>query len=226
MFGDVTAKRGRVLDVGCGVGGPMRSIARASGADIVGINNNDYQVRRAEAHNRALGLDRSCTVRKGDFMALPFKPESFDAAYAIAATCHAPSLEGRYAEVRRVLKSGGRFACVECCTTARFGPDNHDHRRLREAVAAGNGLAAVLSMEEALAAARNAGFDVIEAADLAPTGGAGRHLHAGFSHADAEAIAVTGASAGSRPPVTLRVRDDQQDLRIEPRHDCTRWLGL
>ena len=150
----------RVLDVGCGVGGPMRSIARVSGAHIVGINNNDYQVGRTEAHNRALGLDRHCTVRKGDFMALPFEPESFDAAYAIAATCHAPSLEGVYAEVRRVLKPGGRFACVEWCTTARFDPDNHDHRGLREAVAAGNGLVAVLSMEEALAAARGAEFDV------------------------------------------------------------------
>jgi sterol 24-C-methyltransferase len=32
-------------DFGCGVGGPMRNIARFSGAKIVGINNNDYQIK-------------------------------------------------------------------------------------------------------------------------------------------------------------------------------------
>src|SRR5687767_15294436 len=35
-----------VLDLGCGVGGPMRTIARFSGATIVGVNNNDYQIAR------------------------------------------------------------------------------------------------------------------------------------------------------------------------------------
>src|SRR5262249_19140113 len=34
-----------VLDVGCGVAGPMRNIAQMTGCSIVGINNNSYQVR-------------------------------------------------------------------------------------------------------------------------------------------------------------------------------------
>lgn len=156
----------RVLDVGCGIGGPMRSIARISGAEIVGINNNDYQLRRAESHTRAAGLERLCSLRKGDFMAMPFAPGSFDAAYAIAATCHAPSLEGVYAEVERVLKPGGRFACVEWCMTGCFDPADPSHLRMREAVAVGNGLVAVCTTDEALGAARRAGFDIVEAADL------------------------------------------------------------
>jgi len=32
-----------VLDVGCGVGGPAREIARYADCNVVGINNNDYQ---------------------------------------------------------------------------------------------------------------------------------------------------------------------------------------
>ncbi len=32
-------------DIGCGIGGPMRQIAKISGANIVGINNNDYQIK-------------------------------------------------------------------------------------------------------------------------------------------------------------------------------------
>lgn len=36
----------KVLDVGCGVGGPAREIARFTGAHITGLNNNDYQIER------------------------------------------------------------------------------------------------------------------------------------------------------------------------------------
>lgn len=49
------------------------------------------------------------TVTKGDFMKLreQFGENSFDAVYAIEATCHAPSWEGIYGEIFRVLKPGG-----------------------------------------------------------------------------------------------------------------------
>ena len=32
-----------VLDVGCGVGGPLRNIARFTGAKVIGLNNNEFQ---------------------------------------------------------------------------------------------------------------------------------------------------------------------------------------
>ena len=41
----------KALDVGCGVGGPMRTIACTSGAEITGITINQYQVQRGEHHN-------------------------------------------------------------------------------------------------------------------------------------------------------------------------------
>ncbi len=42
----------RALDCGCGVGGPMRTIASASGAKVTGLTINDYQVGRAKYHNK------------------------------------------------------------------------------------------------------------------------------------------------------------------------------
>ena len=42
----------KCLDVGCGVGGPMRTIASTSGAEVTGITINQYQVQRAEHHNK------------------------------------------------------------------------------------------------------------------------------------------------------------------------------
>ena len=64
----------KCLDVGCGVGGPMRTIASTSGAHVTGITINDYQVSRATYHNqrvRAAGAfhlllpaNRPCNVAK------------------------------------------------------------------------------------------------------------------------------------------------------------------
>ena len=53
-----------MLDVGCGVGGPLRSLARFSGAAVVGLNNNAYQVQRANEINAASGEFARCAVVK------------------------------------------------------------------------------------------------------------------------------------------------------------------
>lgn len=73
----------RVLDVGCGVGGPAREIARFTDADIVGLNNNAFQVARATKYTKKAGLEKQVTFVKGDFMALAeqFGENSFDAVY-------------------------------------------------------------------------------------------------------------------------------------------------
>jgi ubiquinone/menaquinone biosynthesis C-methylase UbiE len=70
----------KAIDCGCGVGGPMRTIAKASGAHVTGITINEYQVKRARAHNQNAGLATQCTVVQGNFLALPFPAATFDAA--------------------------------------------------------------------------------------------------------------------------------------------------
>ncbi len=59
----------KVLDVGCGVGGPAREIARFIGCEVVGLNNNGYQIARAEKYAAKEGLDNLVSFTKGDFMA-------------------------------------------------------------------------------------------------------------------------------------------------------------
>ena len=44
----------KCLDCGCGVGGPMRTIASVSGAHVTGITINEYQVQRAKHHNNVV----------------------------------------------------------------------------------------------------------------------------------------------------------------------------
>ena len=116
-------KGARILDAGCGVGSPMRSIAAHSGANVVGITINEYQVNRARMHNEKAGLDSLCEVVCGNFLQMPFPDNSFDGAYSIEATCHAPKLEEIYSEIYRVLKPGSLYVSYEWVTTKFYNPN-------------------------------------------------------------------------------------------------------
>jgi len=155
----------KVLDVGCGVGGPMRNIAHFSGANIVGINNNDYQIERGNSHNAKAGLSERCSFVKGDFMKMPLEDESFDAVYAIEATCHAPDRVPVFSEAYRVLKPGGLFAGYEWCLT-----DNYDgspeHKRLKRGIEEGDALPELQHTTVIDAALKASGFELLEARDL------------------------------------------------------------
>ncbi|KAK4758481.1 hypothetical protein SAY87_019782 [Trapa incisa] len=157
----------RILDVGCGVGGPMRAIAAHSGTRVVGITINEYQVSRARLHNKKSGLDGQCEVVCGNFLHMPFENSSFDGAYAIEATCHAPSLEEVYAEIHRVLKPGGLYVTYEWVTTELYRPGNPDHVEIIQEIERGNALPGLRSYDQIADAARKVGFEVLREEDLA-----------------------------------------------------------
>jgi len=58
----------RVLDAGCGVGGPAREMARFSDIHITGVNINDYQLERATLAAGRAGMSDQLKFVKGDFM--------------------------------------------------------------------------------------------------------------------------------------------------------------
>lgn len=109
-----------VLDVGCGIGGPMRNIAKFLQCNVTGITLNPYQVNRGNELTQAdKFVADKCKSVQGDFMEQPFKDQEFDAAYAIEATCHAPDRVKCYKEVYRLLKPGAHFALYEWCMTEK-----------------------------------------------------------------------------------------------------------
>ncbi|CAG8493190.1 2990_t:CDS:2 [Cetraspora pellucida] len=157
----------KVLDVGCGVGGPAREIAQFTGAHVTGINNNDYQIYRARKAAARLGLENKTEFTKGNFMSMPFEENTFDAVYAIEATCHAPVLEGVYSQVFRALKPGGVFAFYEWCTTDKYDHDNPEHRRIVRGIEYADGIPELFSTHVALQALKNVGFEIECAQDMA-----------------------------------------------------------
>ena len=94
------------------------------------VTLNEYQVNRANHLCKQLGLNKVCRSVQGDFMALSklFPANSFDGAYAIEATCHAPERRGVYGEIFKVLKPGAVFATYEWCLTDAYDKSNATHR--------------------------------------------------------------------------------------------------
>ncbi|KAK3203310.1 hypothetical protein GRF29_112g816255 [Pseudopithomyces chartarum] len=157
----------RVLDVGCGVGGPAREIVKFANVNVVGLNNNDYQIERATRYAEKEGLSHKLKFTKGDFMQMSFPDNSFDAVYAIEATVHAPSLEGIYSEIFRVLKPGGVFGVYEWLMTDKYDNDNPEHREIRLGIEIGDGISNMEKVEVALKAMKAAGFEMEHHEDLA-----------------------------------------------------------
>jgi sterol 24-C-methyltransferase len=157
----------KVLDVGCGIGGPYRNIAQFTKADITGITINEYQVWRANELNKQAGLSSQVRSIQGDFMELPFEAESFDGVYAIEATCHAPVREGVFGEIFRVLKPGRIFACYEWCLTDLYDKDNAEHCKIKKQIEEGDGLPDMCHTSEVVRALKATGFEVIETRDMA-----------------------------------------------------------
>lgn len=156
-----------VLDVGCGVGGPAREIARFTGAHVIGLNNNDYQVAKANWNAKKYRLEDQLEFVKGDFMQMDFQDATFDKVYAIEATCHAPKLEGVYSEIYRVLKPGGTFAVYEWVMTDKYDESNPEHRRIAYEIEVGDGIPKMFTADVARNALKSVGFEVQLADDLA-----------------------------------------------------------
>ena len=158
-------------DLGCGIGGPLLEIARFSGARIVGVNSNGYQIDRARRYAEEAGLADLADFMHCDFLHVDAPDESFDAVYAIEATCCAPDKPSIYGEVFRLLKPGACFANYEYCLTDRFDPGNSHHLRIKADIELGGGLLGIDYRQTVDEALHSVGFEVLEARDLAEQAG-------------------------------------------------------
>ena len=98
----------RILDAGCGVGGPALAIAGAL-PDVVidGVTVSEVQAKMARGRIAAANLDDRVRVHLADFHRLPFSDESFDVALYLEVTGYSPDRTALYRESARILRPGG-----------------------------------------------------------------------------------------------------------------------
>ena len=102
---------GEVLDVGAGTGEIIARLAtRFSRARFTGIDLEEPHLDRARIRNAALG--ERARFQRADALALPFPDERFDLAVSRHLLQAVPDAPRVLAEIRRVLKPGGRVHLI------------------------------------------------------------------------------------------------------------------
>ena len=108
-----TTKVTSVVDVGCGIGGSSRHIARQyPGAKVQGITLSPYQAGRANELSAQQGLDSQCSFQVADALQMPFADNSFDLVWSLESGEHMPDKPQFVSELFRVCQPGGRIILV------------------------------------------------------------------------------------------------------------------
>lgn len=124
----------KVLDVGCGVGGTSRYLAKKLGpnASVTGITLSPNQVKRATELAQEQGVPNA-KFNVMNALAMEFEDNTFDIVWACESGEHMPDKEAYINEMMRVLKPGGKFVMATWCQRDdRQVPfDEKDKRDLR-----------------------------------------------------------------------------------------------
>lgn len=103
----------RLVDIGCGLGGPARYLAERFGCEVDGIDITGPFVAAGNRLTEMVGLTGRVTIRHGDGQRLPYENERFEGAYTQHVTMNVADRERFFAEAFRVLKPGAFFALTE-----------------------------------------------------------------------------------------------------------------
>jgi MPBQ/MSBQ methyltransferase len=107
----------KVLDVGCGVGGPARYFASEHGVRVTGIDLTEEFIRAAISLTKLVNLEDTAKFEQGSALAMPFQKESFDAAYMFHVGMNIADKNALFQDVARVLKPGAKFAIYDVMRT-------------------------------------------------------------------------------------------------------------
>jgi len=105
----------RVLDIACGYGGTLRELARF-GCIARGIDISRVCVEEARRANKTAGFEEKISVSAGDFHDIQSADAAWDACVCQESIIHSTNRPKVFAEVFRVLRSGGVFAFSDILT--------------------------------------------------------------------------------------------------------------
>jgi SAM-dependent methyltransferase len=150
----------RLLDVGCGAGGPSLELARRTGCEVVGVDLDPGAVEQAGRRARELGLDGRVSFLEADAsQRLPLEDGSVDAIVCVDAITHLPDRARVLGDWARVLRPASRLVFTDPLTlTGSLGSDE-----IRERLSIG--YVSIVPPGEDERLLREAGFTVLAVED-------------------------------------------------------------
>ena len=103
----------KVLDIGCGLGGPARFIAETYKSSVTGIDLTPSYIETGVALNELVGLTDKVSLLTASALDIPFCDNYFDAAYMIHVGMNVANKRQLMSEAFRVTKSNGFFAIYD-----------------------------------------------------------------------------------------------------------------
>jgi SAM-dependent methyltransferase len=176
-----------LLDIGCGLGGPARYLARRFDCRVSGLDITASFVEAANRLTALLRMEDRVQVLLGDGHSLPYESACFDGAYALHVTMNVADRPRFFAEAWRVLRPGAFFALTE----HGLGPEGNPHHPVPWSED-GSG-AYLVTPEQTRALLEEAGFESIAIEEAGP-----KYL-AGYKRA------VQLAERGGLPPLGVHL---------------------
>lgn len=154
----------RVLDAGCGVGGPSIDIACAfTRLSVHGVTISPVQAQFAHRYINAAELAARVHILIADYHRLPYEAESFDTVLFLESAGYSHDQAALFTEAYRVLGPGGRIYIKDVFSHSRPQTieERLELRMLNEAF-----LYQTRTLEATIEAVRAAGFTNVRTADL------------------------------------------------------------
>lgn len=106
---EINLSKARVLDVGCGIGGPARMLADEFNCNVTGIDMSHEFILAARQLSELVGLRDKTQFLQGDALELPFEEGSFDVVWTQHVQMNISDKARFYSEIARVLSENGMF---------------------------------------------------------------------------------------------------------------------
>jgi SAM-dependent methyltransferase len=176
-----------IVDIGCGLGGPARYIAKRFQCNVSGLDITEPFVEAANKLTALLRMEHQVKIVHGDGERLPYPDCQFDGAYTQHVTMNVADRPRFFAEAYRVLKPGAFFALTE----HGLGPKGNPHYPVPWS-ADGTG-AYLVTPSETRAFVEKTGFEAIVVEDT------------GAKYVDAYRMAIEKAEQGTLPPLGIHL---------------------
>lgn len=102
-----------LVDIGCGIGGPARYLAKRFRCHVDGLDITGPFVEAGNKLSALVGMEGVVELQHGDGQQLPYGDREFDGGYAQHVTMNVPDRDVFFREAFRVLKPGAFFALTE-----------------------------------------------------------------------------------------------------------------